>query len=70
MDLLEPTATETHCPYKGQAEYWSARVGDTLHEDLAWSYRSPFAESQKIAGLISFYGDKVEIFVDGSPLRS
>jgi uncharacterized protein (DUF427 family) len=70
MDLLEPTATETHCPYKGQAEYWSVRVGDTLHEDLAWSYRSPFAESQKIAGLISFYDDKVEIFVDGSPLRS
>jgi len=69
MDLLEPTSTETHCPYKGQAEYWSVRVGDTVHEDLAWSYRSPFAESQKIAGLISFYNDKVDIFVDGSPLR-
>jgi uncharacterized protein (DUF427 family) len=70
MDLLEPTSTETHCPYKGQAEYWSARVGDTVYEDLAWSYRSPFAESQKIAGLISFYNDKVDVFVDGSPLQS
>jgi uncharacterized protein (DUF427 family) len=68
MDLLEPTSTETHCPYKGQAEYWSVRVGDTLHKDLAWSYRSPFAESQKVAGLISFYDTKVDIFVDGSPL--
>jgi uncharacterized protein (DUF427 family) len=65
MDLLEPTSTETHCPYKGQAEYWSARVGDTLYKDLVWSYRSPFAEAQKVAGLVSFYDDKVDIFVDG-----
>lgn len=65
MDLLEPTDTVTHCPYKGQAEYWSARVGDRLHPDLAWSYRMPLPESQKIAGLISFYPDKVDIYVDG-----
>src|SRR5439155_597491 len=47
MDLLEPTATVTHCPYKGQAEYWSARVGDRLVPDLAWSYRTTLPESQK-----------------------
>jgi len=66
MDLLEATATETHCPYKGQAEYWSVRVGDDLYQDIAWSYRAPFAEAQKVAGLVSFYGDDVEIFVDGA----
>jgi uncharacterized protein (DUF427 family) len=61
MDLLAPTETTSHCPYKGQAEYWSVRVGDTVHPDLAWSYRTPLPESQKIAGLISFYNEKVDL---------
>ncbi|SHN09842.1 DUF427 domain-containing protein [Actinacidiphila paucisporea] len=63
MDLLEPSDTSTGCPYKGTAQYWSVRVGDTLHKDIAWSYRTPTAESQKIAGLIAFY--RVDIYVDG-----
>jgi uncharacterized protein (DUF427 family) len=65
LDLLIPTDTVTHCPYKGQAEYWSVRAGDTVHEDLAWSYRTPLPESQKIAGLIAFYNEKVDIYLDG-----
>jgi uncharacterized protein (DUF427 family) len=63
MDLLEHTETSTGCPYKGTAEYWSVRIGDKLHKDVAWSYRTPLPESQKIAGLIAFW--KVDIFVDG-----
>jgi uncharacterized protein (DUF427 family) len=65
LDLLTPTDTVSHCPYKGRAEYWSVRVGDTAHTDLAWSYRTPLPESQKIAGLISFYNEKVDLYVDG-----
>ena len=65
LDLLTPTETRTHCPYKGEAEYWSVRAGDTVHPDLAWSYRSPFPESQKIAGLVCFYNEKVDLYVDG-----
>jgi uncharacterized protein (DUF427 family) len=65
MDLLEHTDTVTHCPYKGAAEYWAVRAGDSLHTDLAWSYRAPVPESQKVMGLISFYNEKVDIFVDG-----
>jgi uncharacterized protein (DUF427 family) len=65
MELLEPTATESHCPYKGQAEWWSVRAGDKVHEDLAWSYRTPLPESQKIAGLVAFYDEKVDVYVDG-----
>jgi uncharacterized protein (DUF427 family) len=65
MELLEPTASVSHCPYKGQAEWWSVRAGDGLHEDLAWSYPTPLPESQNIAGLISFYNEKVDIYVDG-----
>jgi uncharacterized protein (DUF427 family) len=65
MDLLVPTATVTHCPYKGRAEYWSVRAGDRVHPDLAWSYRTPLPESQKVAGLIAFYNEKVDLYVDG-----
>ncbi|WP_119728182.1 DUF427 domain-containing protein [Thermomonospora amylolytica] len=65
MDLLERSDTTTLCPYKGQAEYWSVRIGDKIHEDLVWSYPRPLPESQKIAGLVAFYDEKVDVYVDG-----
>lgn len=65
MDLLVPTDSVSHCPYKGQAQYWSARVGDGLVEDVAWSYRAPFPESQKVAGLVAFYNERVDLVIDG-----
>ena len=69
MDLLEPTDTATGCPYKGTAEYWSVRAGDTVERDLAWSYPHPLPESQKVAGLVCFYNEKVDIVVDGEHLE-
>ena len=65
MDLLIPTETASHCPYKGEAEWWSVRVGDSVHADLAWSYPTPLPESQKVAGLVAFYNEKLDIYVDG-----
>jgi uncharacterized protein (DUF427 family) len=65
MDLLTPTDTATRCPYKGEAEYWSLTAGDTSVADIAWSYPTPLPESQRIAGLVCFYPEKVDLFVDG-----
>jgi uncharacterized protein (DUF427 family) len=65
MDLLVPTDSLTHCPYKGEAEWWSVRANGSVHEDLAWSYRTPLPESQKIAGHVAFYDEKVDVHVDG-----
>jgi uncharacterized protein (DUF427 family) len=65
MDLLVDSPTVTHCPYKGRARTWSVQAGDELRTDLAWSYPAPLAESQKIAGLIAFYNEKLDIEVDG-----
>jgi uncharacterized protein (DUF427 family) len=65
MDLLTHTDSESHCPYKGTAEWWSVDTGHGVHEDLAWSYPTPLPESQKIAGLVAFYNEKVDIYVDG-----
>jgi uncharacterized protein (DUF427 family) len=69
MDLLERTDSRTHCPFKGDASYWSARVRDELVTDLAWTYREPIAEAEKIAGLVCFYNEKVDIDVDGKRLE-
>jgi uncharacterized protein (DUF427 family) len=63
MDLLVPTETSTSCPDKGTARYWSARVGDRLVEDVAWSYPAPLPESLRIAGLVAFYNDRVDLQV-------
>jgi uncharacterized protein (DUF427 family) len=66
LDLLVPTETVSHCPYKGQAAWWSVRTPDgEVHEDLAWSYPTPLPESEKVAGLIAFYDEKVDVHVDG-----
>ena len=65
MDLLDPTDSATMCPYKGTARYWSVRAGGEVQRDLAWSYDAPFRESAPIAGLVAFYDEKVDVFVDG-----
>ncbi len=65
MDLLRPSDTQTACPYKGTANYWSIEVDGRRHDDLVWIYRTPLPESQKIAGLACFYNEKVDLYVDG-----
>jgi len=69
LDLLVATDKVTACPYKGTARYWSVRTGDTLHPDLAWGYDYPVPESIRIAGLICFYNERVDLTVDGERLE-
>jgi uncharacterized protein (DUF427 family) len=69
MDLMERSDTRSSCPYKGDAVYFSARVGGALHDDVAWSYPEPIAECPKVKGLICFFDERVdEITVDGDPV--
>jgi uncharacterized protein (DUF427 family) len=65
MELLRPSDTESHCPYKGTANYWSVDTGSKVHADIVWMYRTPLPESQKVAGLACFYDEKVDVFIDG-----
>ena len=62
-DLLEPSATTTHCPYKGDATHHSARIGDALHADVAWTYDEPLPAAVDVAGWYSFYDDKVHVAI-------
>jgi uncharacterized protein (DUF427 family) len=65
MDLLEATDSTTRCPYKGEAVYWSFQAGDKRFTDIVWSYPAPIPECTKIENLLSFYNEKVDLFVDG-----
>ena len=64
MDLFTPTEKATHCPYKGTARYWTLTVNGETFPDIVWAYDAPFPESQKIMGLVSFYNEKVNLYVD------
>jgi uncharacterized protein (DUF427 family) len=69
FEHLEPSATETLCPYKGTTSgYWSVRVGDAVHPDLAWTYHYPLPAVAAIAGLVAFYNEKLDIIIDGAAL--
>ncbi len=65
FEHLVPTETQTLCPYKGVTSgYWSVRIGDAVHADLAWTYHYPLPAVAPIAGLVAFYNEKVDIAVD------
>jgi uncharacterized protein (DUF427 family) len=62
---LEPSPTQTACPYKGVTTgYWSARVDGRLHRDIAWCYDFPTHEVLAIAGMVAFYNERTDITVD------
>jgi uncharacterized protein (DUF427 family) len=66
LDLLTPTSSKTHCPYKGTASYWTATVNGKQFKDIVWSYPTPLLESSKIENLLCFYDEKVDaVYVDG-----
>jgi uncharacterized protein (DUF427 family) len=57
MQKLARTAHATHCPYKGDASYYSIAGGP---DNAVWSYEAPIAGMQAIKGLLAFYPDKVD----------
>ena len=64
-ELLRPTSSETTCPFKGQASYWSVVLGEEVHDDIVWSYQEPIPQAAGIAGLMCFYTEKVQLTIDG-----
>jgi uncharacterized protein (DUF427 family) len=59
-DLMEPTDKHTRCPYKGEASYWTIKVGDRQAADAAWSYLDPLPERTDIKGYMAFYWDRLD----------
>jgi uncharacterized protein (DUF427 family) len=63
-DVLQQSDTSTYCNYKGPATYWSAVLGGTVVEDVAWSYPDPPPESLPIKGFLSFDGARAEVLAE------
>ena len=66
LDAVRPGVLEasdhcTHCPFKGDASYYSVRAGDARVENAAWSYETPMAEVAGLAGHLAFYPERLQI---------
>ncbi len=57
MDLLRATQHRTHCPFRGNASYWSLSVADVILDNAAWSYEDPYGDAEAIRGHIAFFTD-------------
>ncbi|MDP6343173.1 MAG: DUF427 domain-containing protein [Alphaproteobacteria bacterium] len=60
QDLLRPTDHSSHCPFKGDASYWSIQVGERQAENAVWSYRDPYPETAEIRDFMAFYWNRVD----------
>ena len=60
MSSLVRSAQRSHCPYKGEASYYSVRVDGQEATDAVWSYEAPNQAVAQIAGYLAFYPDRVE----------
>lgn len=52
---LKPSATTSHCPWKGTASYYSVVVGGQENRDAAWYYPDPKPAAAEIKGRIAFW---------------
>jgi uncharacterized protein (DUF427 family) len=60
MDLLDRTERRSHCPYKGDAAYFTVTAGGLVRENGVWTYEEPYPAVGAIAGHVAFYPDKVD----------
>jgi uncharacterized protein (DUF427 family) len=58
--LMQRTATSTHCPFKGDASYWSLQVGDEVREDAVWAYEEPLPTAPWLRGFAAVYPGRLD----------
>jgi uncharacterized protein (DUF427 family) len=61
MALLSATHHHTHCPYKGDAGYFTIHAGGETLDNAVWTYETPYDAVEAIAGHLAFYPDRVKI---------
>jgi uncharacterized protein (DUF427 family) len=62
MEYMARTDHATHCPYKGDAAYYSIRMDSEIAENAIWTYEAPFETMSPIAGRLAFYTDTIEVY--------
>jgi uncharacterized protein (DUF427 family) len=66
MDLLKATAHSSHCPYKGDASYFSISADGKTAENAVWSYQQPFPAMSEIKNYLAFYPNRVDKIEEGA----
>ncbi len=64
MPLLRRTDHSTHCPFKGDASYWSIDAGGQSSENTVWSYLEACDEVRAIKGYLAFYRDRMDAWYE------
>lgn len=62
MEYMSRTDRHTHCPYKGDAGYYTILMDGQFADNAVWTYEEPFPGMEAIAGRLAFYTDKVEVY--------
>lgn len=65
MTLLKPTTHVSHCPYKGDASYFSIEASGRTAENAVWSYQQPFPAMAEIKDYLAFYPNRVDKIEEG-----
>ncbi|MEX2615832.1 MAG: DUF427 domain-containing protein [Alphaproteobacteria bacterium] len=66
---LQRTDHATHCPYKGEASYWTVSVAGRTEDNAVWGYETPYDEVADIKGHVAFYRGRMDgWFEDGEPV--
>lgn len=64
MHLMQRTRRRTHCPFRGNASYWTLRAGDRVAENAAWSYEDPDAGARGIKDYVAFDQTRIDVVRD------
>lgn len=63
-DLLTKTDLSTHCPFKGDASYWTVSVGDTVADSAAWGYETPIESASWLQGYVAIEWNRMDHWFD------
>jgi adenylate cyclase len=67
-EYLAKTETQTHCPFKGNASYWSLQVGGQVTDDAMWGYEDPYADGESLRGYVAFDHSKIDAIYRGADI--
>ena len=67
MDFLRPTTHSTHCPFKGDASYFTVSVDGKTAENAVWTYEAPLPAVADIKKYVAFYPDKMDAIQELPP---
>ena len=64
MDLMRRTDYHSHCPFKGNASYWTLTVGEQTADNVLWGYEDPLPEAAALKGYVAFYRNRMDAWYE------